>query len=94
TWFSYKKEDKTRKKRRGNWKYWISNREVDKTKTFDNYVEGNFNKEAIRIAKLIVDGEEDYNPIFIYGKSGIGKTKLNVHLRSNVSSRDFCMLLS
>ncbi len=54
----------------------MSNREVDKTKTFDNYVEGNFNKEAIRIAKLIVDGEEDYNPIFIYGKSGIGKTHL------------------
>nr|WP_307907843.1 DnaA/Hda family protein [Mycoplasmopsis bovis] len=54
----------------------LSNREVDKTKTFDNYVEGNFNKEAIRIAKLIVDGEEDYNPIFIYGKSGIGKTHL------------------
>ncbi|AEI89716.1 chromosomal replication initiator protein DnaA [Mycoplasma bovis] len=68
----------------------LSNREVDKAKTFDNYVEGNFNKEAIRIAKLIVDGEEDYNPIFIYGKSGIGKTHLlnaicNEFLKKDVS---------
>lgn len=52
------------------------NCEVDKIKIFENYVEGNFNKEVIRIVKLIVEGEEDYNFIFIYGKFGIGKIYL------------------
>ncbi|MBU4689592.1 chromosomal replication initiator protein DnaA [Mycoplasma zalophidermidis] len=44
--------------------------------TFDTYVEGEFNKEAIRIGRYIADGGQEYNPVFIFSKSGLGKTHL------------------
>lgn len=44
--------------------------------TFENYVEAGFNKDAIKLAKQIIDGSANYNPAFIFGKSGIGKTHL------------------
>lgn len=50
--------------------------DIKKEATFDNYVECDFNKEAIKIAKYIIDGGNDYVPVFIFGKSGLGKTHL------------------
>lgn len=55
--------------------------------TFDNYVECYFNKQALKIAKYVVSGGKDYNPIFIFGKSGIGKTHLLYAISNEMISR-------
>ncbi len=47
--------------------------------TFANYVNGNFNRGAYQAAILVSsnDSQESlYNPLFIYGKPGFGKTHL------------------
>ena len=50
---------------------------IDKTFTFDNFVEGSSNSlamaSAIRVAQ---DASTDYNPLLIYGSTGLGKTHL------------------
>lgn len=44
---------------------------------FDNFVVGENNKNACAIAKLVAKNPaEKYNPLFIYGGSGLGKTHL------------------
>ncbi|ADV34013.1 chromosomal replication initiator protein DnaA (plasmid) [Mesomycoplasma conjunctivae] len=50
--------------------------DLNKELTFDNYVESDFNKDAIKLANYLVKGGKEYNPIFIYAKSGLGKTHL------------------
>ena len=46
--------------------------------TFENFVEGENSKFAYRIAKLIAQtpGERKYNPLFLSGSVGVGKTHL------------------
>lgn len=52
--------------------------------TFENFVEGGSNKFAYRAAKAVAEdpggqlqgGGSNYNPLFIYGNSGLGKTHL------------------
>ena len=45
--------------------------------TFSTFVEGKSNRIALAAAKQIVGGsEESYNPLFIYGGVGLGKTHL------------------
>jgi chromosomal replication initiator protein len=46
--------------------------------TFDNFVVGDYNKLAYSAAKGIAcgNGKKAYNPLFIYGGSGLGKTHL------------------
>ena len=45
--------------------------------TFDNFVEGETNKFARAACYAVATGtENDYNPLFIYGHSGLGKTHL------------------
>ncbi|MBE6650541.1 MAG: chromosomal replication initiator protein DnaA [Ruminococcaceae bacterium] len=45
--------------------------------TFDNFIVGNTNKFAHAACKAIAaDAEHSYNPLFIYGSSGLGKTHL------------------
>ncbi len=50
---------------------------LNKTFTFDNFVEGKSN-ELARAASLQVSNNigKSYNPLFIYGSSGLGKTHL------------------
>ena len=55
----------------------IINDEVDPNINFTNYVVGDFNKNAIRLAKEVLEkSTSTYNPIFIYSKTGLGKTHL------------------
>lgn len=46
--------------------------------TFDRFIIGNSNKFAYGAAKAVAShpGDRDYNPLFIYGNSGLGKTHL------------------
>jgi chromosomal replication initiator protein len=45
--------------------------------TFDNFVVGQCNREAVQASLLITSAPgESYNPLFIYAKSGLGKTHL------------------
>ncbi|MBR6633744.1 MAG: chromosomal replication initiator protein DnaA [Clostridia bacterium] len=45
--------------------------------TFDNFIVGNTNKFAHAACRAIAaDAEHSYNPLFIYGNSGLGKTHL------------------
>lgn len=46
--------------------------------TFDSFVEGDSNKLAFNVALSIADkpGQATFNPFFLYGPSGVGKTHL------------------
>ncbi|KKB26698.1 Chromosomal replication initiator protein DnaA [Mycoplasmopsis meleagridis] len=61
--------------------------DIRKDHTFENYVEGKFNHEAIKICKMIINGEKNFNPVLIYGKSGLGKTHL-LHATINQLLKD------
>lgn len=52
--------------------------QVNESLTFDNFVTGPCNIEAKQAALLIAQnpGYRDYNPLFIYSDSGLGKTHL------------------
>lgn len=43
---------------------------------FDNYIEGDFNRHAIKAAKLMATGTWNYNLLFISGGVGVGKSHL------------------
>ena len=44
--------------------------------TFDNFVEGSSNKFAKAACYAVANEPNTYNPLFIYGNSGLGKTHL------------------
>ena len=44
--------------------------------TFDNFVEGSSNKFAKAACYAVAEEPNTYNPLFIYGNSGLGKTHL------------------
>ncbi len=51
------------------------NSNLNKNFQFDDYIEGDFNKEVIALGKKVLDQSKvSYNPLFIYSSSGMGKT--------------------
>ena len=64
----------------------------NKEYTFDNFLVGNSNKfahaAALAVAKNANSSTKDYNPLFIYGSSGLGKTHLLYAITNYVLARD------
>ena len=57
--------------------------------TFDRFVAGEENMLALDAAKQVANGEnKSYNPLFIYGKSGLGKTHLLRAIQNYVTMND------
>lgn len=55
----------------------LSFSKLDKECRFDNYVVGNSNRPAFAAAQAVAENPtKAYNPLFIYGESGVGKTHL------------------
>jgi len=56
---------------------YIHHSNLNKNQTFENFIVGNTNKFAQRAALEVAESPGKlYNPLFIYGNSGIGKTHL------------------
>ncbi len=56
--------------------------------TFDTFVVGESNKMAYAAARAVADGASDhYNPLFIYGDSGLGKTHLIYAIAHQIRAR-------
>ena len=61
----------------------FSNCSLNSKFTFDNFVVGSCNKEAVQAALLVASNPgASFNPLFIYAKSGLGKTHL-IHALGN-----------
>lgn len=61
---------------------------TDSLLTFDRFVEGPQNKFAFDAAKQVANGNRNYNPLFIYGKSGLGKTHLLRAIQNYIAQND------
>ena len=57
--------------------------------TFDRFVQGEENDIAFQAAQQVADGmNSTYNPLFIYGKSGLGKTHLLRAIQNYIVEND------
>lgn len=57
--------------------------------TFERYVRGEENDIAFQAAQQVADGmNSTYNPLFIYGKSGLGKTHLLRAIQNYIAKND------
>lgn len=65
---------------------------INKKFTFDNFVEGSYNKESLMIVKKIIKKLGKFSPIFITSKSGLGKTHI-LHATGNelIKNNHSCM---
>lgn len=60
----------------------VSGKFISKKFRFSNYVEAEFNEEAVSFAKKIVEKPGKFSPFFVTSKSGLGKTHL-LHAMGN-----------
>ncbi len=58
--------------------------------TFDSYILGEGNKFAISVAMAVAQkpGENAFNPLFVFGNSGVGKTHLIQAIGADVKKKD------
>ncbi|HCF83485.1 MAG TPA: hypothetical protein DER68_06105 [Ruminococcaceae bacterium] len=69
----------------------VANIDKKVTYTFDNFIVGPSNNLAFAAAKAVSKKQhEKYNPLFIYGDSGLGKTHLSLAIAARIIERDFC----
>jgi chromosomal replication initiator protein len=63
--------------------------ENDSRLTFERFVAGEENRYALEAAKQVANGDNSsYNPLFIYGKSGLGKTHLLRAIQNYIAKND------
>lgn len=58
--------------------------------TFDNFIVGDSNKVAHAFARVVAEhpGERKYNPLYIYGPPGVGKTHLMYAITNEILKRE------
>lgn len=67
----------------------VDDASLDSKLTFDRFVAGEENMLAYEAAKQVANGEnKSYNPLFIYGKSGLGKTHLLRAIQNYIVQND------
>ena len=63
--------------------------QTDSKLTFERFVAGEENRYALEAAKQVANGDnKSYNPLFIYGKSGLGKTHLLRAIQNYIARND------
>lgn len=63
--------------------------QTDSKLTFERFVPGEENRYALEAAKQVANGDyKSYNPLFIYGKSGLGKTHLLRAIQNYIAKND------
>ena len=53
-----------------------TNANLNPNYTFETFIVGKSNKFAYKAARVIAEAPGSYNPLFLYGESGVGKTHL------------------
>ena len=67
---------------------------IDPNKNFENFVIGNSNKLAYEASKKVTNEIAHYNPLYIYGGVGMGKTHLLNAIGLNLKSINKVMFIS
>ena len=63
--------------------------QTDSKLTFERFVAGEENRYALEAAKQVANGDnKSYNPLFIFGKSGLGKTHLLRAIQNYIAKND------
>ncbi len=60
----------------------------DSNYTFENFVVGESNKFAYKASRAVADNPTAYNPLFIYGQSGLGKTHLMKAIAAEIMKKN------
>jgi len=67
---------------------------IDPNKKFDNFVIGSSNKLAFEASKKVTESISHYNPLYIYGGVGMGKTHLLNSIGLSLKDRKKVMFIS
>ena len=67
---------------------------IDPNKNFDNFIIGSSNKLAFEASKKVSEDLSHYNPLYIYGGVGMGKTHLLNSIGLELKSKDKVMFIS
>ncbi len=67
---------------------------IDPNKNFDNFITGDSNKLAYEAAKKVSNELTNYNPLYLYGGVGMGKTHLLNAIGLNLKDKSKVMFIS
>ncbi len=67
---------------------------IDPNKTFENFITGSSNKLAFEASKKVLQKNTNYNPLYVYGGVGMGKTHLLNAIGLKLKEESKVMLIS
>ena len=67
---------------------------IDPNKTFENFITGSSNKLAFEASLKVSENISNYNPLYIYGGAGMGKTHLLNSIGFELKKNDTVMFIS
>merc|ERR1711990_320982 len=67
---------------------------IDPNKNLDNFIIGSSNKLAFEASKKVSEDLSHYNPLYLYGGVGMGKTHLLNAIGLNLKSKKKIMFIS